>query len=130
MAEEERGGQEDSGGSEDRGVANGGRGERHERTDRATEADGDTFRVGIRVAEEELRFLVEVPSDIDSGWADPDEFQRLVERIVWERLDQESVLRSIAASTPAGETVVLGSVTLRPDGTVVATDLEPPETGG
>lgn len=88
----------------------------------------DTFGVGIHVTEEELRFLVHVPSDIDSGWTDPEEFQRLVEQVVWERLDQESVLQDIATTTSTGETVSLGTVTLEPDGTVVDHSLAVPET--
>jgi hypothetical protein len=92
----------------------------------ASTTDGDTFGVGIHVTESDLQFVVHVPSDIDSGWTDPDEFQRLVERVVWERLDQERVLRAIAAETPAGETVTLGRVTLRPDGTVVGAALDAP----
>jgi hypothetical protein len=87
---------------------------------------GDTFRVGIGVTETDLQFLVRVPSDIDSGWTDPEEFQRLVEQVVWERLDQQTVLQHIASTTAAGETVELGSVTLRPDGTVVDTTLDAP----
>jgi hypothetical protein len=86
----------------------------------------DTFGVSIHVTDDELRFVVRVPSDIDSGWTDPEEFQRLVERVVWERLDQRSVLGSIAASTPAGRSVSLGTVTLEPDGTVVSDSLSPP----
>ncbi|WP_101298000.1 hypothetical protein [Halegenticoccus soli] len=88
---------------------------------------GDTFGVGIHVTETELRFLVRVPSDIDSGWTDPEEFQRLVERVVWDRLDKESVLRRISRTTPTGETVALGTVTLEPDGTVVSHALSPPD---
>ncbi|MFC6988896.1 hypothetical protein ACFQJD_09555 [Haloplanus sp. GCM10025708] len=87
----------------------------------------DTFGVGIQVTDDTLRFVVHVPSDIDSGWTDPDEFQTLVERVVWERLDKESVLGAIAQSTPAGETASLGTVTLDPDGTVVEASLSPPE---
>jgi hypothetical protein len=86
----------------------------------------DTFGVGIQVTDDSLKFLVHVPSDIDSGWTDPDEFQRLVERIVWERLDKEAVLGDIVQSTPAGETVSLGTVTLEPDGAVVDASLSPP----
>ncbi|ELZ34402.1 hypothetical protein C474_01811 [Halogeometricum pallidum JCM 14848] len=89
---------------------------------------GDTFGVGIHVTEADLQFVVHVPSDIDSGWTDPEEFQRLVEEAVWERLDRERTLRAIAAETPDGETVTLGRVTLRPDGTVVDADLA--ATGG
>jgi len=84
-----------------------------------TEDDGDTFGVGIHVTEAEFQFVVHVPSDIDSGWTDPEEFQRLVEQAVWERLDREATLRRLAADAETGETVTLGRVTLRPDGTVV-----------
>jgi hypothetical protein len=89
-------------------------------------SDGDTFGVGVHVTEEELRFVVHVPSAIDSGWTDPQEFQSLVERIVWERLDRETILGRVAAETPAGETVPLGTVTLRPDRTVVDESLSAP----
>jgi hypothetical protein len=87
---------------------------------------GDTFGVGIHVTETDLRFVVHVPSDIDSGWTDPDEFQRLVERVVWDRLDRDSVLRGIASTADTGDTVTLGRVTLRPDGTVVDASLDAP----
>ncbi|MFC7201888.1 hypothetical protein ACFQJC_00015 [Haloferax namakaokahaiae] len=87
---------------------------------------GDTFGVGIAVTESELRFVVNVPSDIDSGWTDPEAFQRLVERVTWEQLDQQQVLRSIAANAPTGETVFLGRVRLHPDGTVVDHTLAAP----
>jgi hypothetical protein len=87
----------------------------------------DTFGVGIHVTDEDLQFLVHVPSEIDSGWTDPDEFQRLVERVVWDRLDQEATLRAIASSTSPGETLSLGTVTLSPDGTLVDHSLTPPE---
>lgn len=87
---------------------------------------GDTFRVGIGVTETDLQFLVRVPSDIDAGWTDPEAFQRLVEQVVWERLDQQTVLQHIASTAAAGETVELGTVTLRPDGTVVETTLDAP----
>nr|WP_318570412.1 hypothetical protein [Salinigranum marinum] len=101
---------------------------------RATGAgDADTFGVGIHVTERELRFVVHVPSSIDSGWTDPEAFQRLVERVVWRQLDQESTLRAIASSTATGETVTLGTVTLRPDETVVDHSLSRPsatEAGG
>ncbi|SFR52812.1 hypothetical protein SAMN04487947_1964 [Halogeometricum rufum] len=86
----------------------------------------DTFGVGIHVTDADLQFVVHVPSNIDSGWTDPDEFQRLVERVVWDRLDRRRVLEAVAADTPAGETVTLGRVTLSPDGTVVETDLSSP----
>lgn len=46
--------------------------------------DTDTSRVGIRVTETELRFMVNTPSDIDSGWIDPDASQYLVGRVTWE----------------------------------------------
>ena len=96
-------------------------------TDLNGDADaGDTFGVGIHVTESDLQFVVRVPSDIDSGWTDPEEFQRLVEEVVWERLDRERTLRAIAAETPNGETVTLGRVTLRPDGTVVGAALTTP----
>ncbi|KAB1194059.1 hypothetical protein GJR96_11670 [Haloferax sp. MBLA0076] len=88
--------------------------------------DADTFGVGIQVTETELRFVVNVPSDIDSGWTDPEAFQRLVERITWETLDQERVLRTIATEATEGETVLLGTVTLRPDETLVDHTLRPP----
>lgn len=88
--------------------------------------DGDTFGVGVHVTEEELRFVVHVPADIDSGWSDPNAFQRLVQQVVWERLDREETLRAVAATTTPGETVTLGRVTLRPDGTVVDATLSAP----
>jgi len=88
--------------------------------------DADTFGVGIHVTERELQFVVHVPSSIDSGWTDPEAFQRLVERVVWRHLDQESTLRAVASSTATGETVTLGTVTLRPDGTVVDHSLSRP----
>ena len=87
---------------------------------------GDTFGVGIGVTETDLQFLVRVPSDIDSGWTNPEEFQRLVEQAVWDTLDQQTVLGHIASTASAGETVQLGTVTLRPDGTLVDHSLTPP----
>lgn len=87
----------------------------------------DTFGVGVHVTDEELRIVVQVPSEIDSGWTDPEEFQTLVQQVLWDRLDQEETLQAVAASTPPGETAMLGTVTLQPDGTVVETSLEPPE---
>ncbi|AUV82049.1 hypothetical protein C2R22_10620 [Salinigranum rubrum] len=98
----------------------------HERAETDDRADADTFGVGIHVTREELQFVVRVPSSIDSGWTDPEEFQRLVERVVWDHLDQEATLRGIASSTSSGETVTLGTVTLRPDGTVVDHSLSAP----
>lgn len=83
---------------------------------------GDTFGVGIHVTEQEFQFVVHVPADIDSGWTDPDAFQRLVERTVWERLDREATLRGIARDAETGDTVTLGRVSLRPDGTVTDVD--------
>lgn len=87
---------------------------------------GDTFGVGVHVTEEELRIVVRVPSDIDSGWTSREQFQSLVQEVVWDRLDQEETLRAVAASTPPGETAMLGTVTLRPDGTVVDASLDVP----
>lgn len=89
----------------------------------------DTFGVGVRVTDEELRVLVHVPSEVDPGWTDPEEFQRLVEAAVWDRLDREAVLGTVAARARAGETVVLGTVTLEPDGTVVEHSLSAPDGG-
>ncbi|AFK20595.1 hypothetical protein E6P09_12155 [Haloferax mediterranei ATCC 33500] len=91
-----------------------------------TKADADTFGVGIHVTETELRFVVNVPSDINSGWTDPDAFQQLVERVTWEHLDQQAALRTIATNAPEGETVFLGTVSLQPDKTVVDHSLRVP----
>lgn len=99
-----------------------------ERASTTDSPDGDTFGVGVHVTEEELRFVVHVPSDIDSGWTDPEAFQGVVQQVVWERLDREETLQAVAATTPPGKTVTLGRVTLRPDGTVVDATLEAPET--
>lgn len=90
--------------------------------------EGDTFGVGIHVTEAELQFVVHVPSDIDSGWTDPEAFQQLVQDVVWDHLDREETLRAIASSTETGETATLGRVTLRPDGTVVDTSLATPQS--
>ncbi|WP_058366663.1 hypothetical protein [Haloparvum sedimenti] len=87
----------------------------------------DTFGVGIQLTETEFRVVVHVPSDIDSGWTDPEAFQQLVAEAVWDRLEKESVLRTVAEAAESGETVSLGTVTLDPDGSVVASDLSPPE---
>jgi len=87
---------------------------------------GDTFGVGIGVTEAELRVVVRVPSEIDSGWTDPESFQGMVEELLWERLDREETLRAVASSTEPGETAMLGTVTLRPDGTVVDSSLTAP----
>ncbi|KAB1188253.1 MULTISPECIES: hypothetical protein [Haloferax] len=88
--------------------------------------DADTFGVGIHVTDTELRFVVNVPSDIDSGWTNPEAFQQLVERITWDILDQQDVLSTIASKAPDGETVFLGTVTLRPDETLVDHTLRTP----
>lgn len=88
---------------------------------------GDTFGVGIHVTEDELRVVVRVPSDIDSGWTSREQFQSLVQQVLWDRLDQEATLRAVGATTEPGETAMLGTVTLQPDGTVVGASLEPPE---
>lgn len=87
----------------------------------------DTFGVGIRLTESEFQVVVGVPSDVDSGWTDPKEFQSLVAEAVWERLDRQSVLESIDERFRTGETATLGTVTLDPDGTVISHDLETPE---
>jgi hypothetical protein len=99
----------------------GGEGETHDDA-----ADADTFGVGIHVTDTELQFVVHVPSSISAGWTDPETFQRLVERVVWDRLDQEATLRAVSASASAGETVTLGTVTLSPDGRVVGHSLSAP----
>jgi hypothetical protein len=92
------------------------------------EREGDRFLVGIHVTETDLEFVVRVPSDIDSGWTDPEEFQQLVAEVTWDRLDQESTLRTIATAGSPGDTVMLGSVQLTPDGTLVSHELSPPDT--
>ncbi|ATW86864.1 hypothetical protein halTADL_0041 [Halohasta litchfieldiae] len=89
--------------------------------------EGDRFLVGIHLTESDLEFVVRVPSDIDSGWTDPEEFQRLVADVTWEELDQESTLRTIATAGSPGDTVMLGSVRLMTDGTVVSHDLSSPD---
>jgi len=91
------------------------------------DTEGDRFLVGIHVTDEQLEFVVRVPSEIDSAWRDPETFQQLVAGVTWEQLDQESTLRAIAADGSPGETVTLGSVWLQPDGTVVDHDLSSPE---
>ena len=88
--------------------------------------NGDRFVVGIQVMEAELRFVVRVPTDIESNWSDPEAFQSLVERRTWEILDQESTLRTIATERTAGETVRLGCITLKADGTLVDHELSKP----
>ena len=89
--------------------------------------DGDRFLVGIHVTDDQLEFIVRVPSEIDSGWRDPEAFQQLVAEVTWDELDQQSTLRAIATEGSPGETVMLGSVRLQPDGTVVDHELSPPE---
>ncbi|WP_089695599.1 hypothetical protein [Halogranum gelatinilyticum] len=89
--------------------------------------NGDTFGVGIGVTDTDLQFLVQVPSDIDSQWTDPEEFQRLVEQVVWQQLDQQTVLQEIASTAEPGDSVRLGTVTLTPDGTVVDHSLREPD---
>lgn len=86
----------------------------------------DTFGVGIHVTEAELRVVVQVPADIEAGWSDPEEFQQLVERIVWDVLDRDSALRTINAEAAVGDSVALGTVTLQPDGTLVEHSLSSP----
>lgn len=90
--------------------------------------DGDTFGVGVHVAAEEFRFVVHVPSEIDSGWTDPEAFQSRIEQVTWEQLDQRETLRAVARTAEEGETVSLGTVTMRPDGEVVDHSLSSPET--
>jgi hypothetical protein len=100
--------------------------ESHTMTDDAVEG-ADTFGVGIYVTDEELRVVVWVPSEIDSGWTSQEQFQSLVQQAVWDHLDQEETLRAVAATTAPGETAELGTVTLQPSGNVVETSLEAPE---
>lgn len=90
--------------------------------------DGDTFGVGIQVTDSEFRFVVHVPAEIDSGWTDPDAFQRQIERYTWTELDKRETLGAITETATAGETVTLGTVTMRPDGTVTASSLSVPGT--
>lgn len=87
---------------------------------------GDTFGVGIQVTESEFRFVVHVPAEIDSGWTDPDAFQRQIERYTWEQLDKRETFGAVTEVATAGETVTLGTVTMRPDGTVTASSLSVP----
>ncbi|QZX99407.1 hypothetical protein [Halobaculum rubrum] len=95
-------------------------------TAESADDEGDTFGVGIHVTSDEFRFVVHVPSDIDSGWRDPDEFQRLIEVATWDRLDRPETLRAVARTTAEGETVTLGTVTMRPGGDVIDHSLAPP----
>jgi hypothetical protein len=84
-----------------------------------SDAPTDTFGVSIGVDDDTFRFLVHVPSSLDAAWSDRDAFQRLVEEAVWERLDRGRTLQPVDSVADAGERVELGTVTLRPDGTVV-----------
>lgn len=86
----------------------------------------DTFGVSIHLTDDELQFVVHVPSDIDSGWTDPEAFQSLLAETVWDLLDQQTVLGTVADRYDTGETVTLGTVTLEPDGTVVSHELDAP----
>ena len=97
-------------------------------TDDTAAADGDTFGVGIRVTDAEFRLVVHVPSEIDAGWTDPEAFQRQIESYTWERLDRETTLAAVASVAETGDTVGLGTVTMRPDGEVTAESLSPPKT--
>ncbi|WP_435069172.1 hypothetical protein [Haloplanus sp. C73] len=90
-------------------------------------APADTFGVSIGVDDDAMRFLVHVPSALDGDWRDRDAFQEMVERAVWERLDRDPTLRAVARVASTGERVDLGTVTLRPDGTVVEETLERPK---
>ena len=83
----------------------------------------DTFGVAIHVTDEEFRFVVHVPSSIDSNWSDPERFQSLVETAVWNRLHKRTTLERINATSESGDTVTLGTVTMAPDGTVIKTAL-------
>jgi len=96
----------------------------------STDTEGDRFLVGIHVTDEQLEFVVRVPSEIDSEWRDPEAFQQLVAEVTWEQLDQESTLRAIATEFSPGDTVMLGSVRLQPDGTVVDHELSSPAVDG
>ncbi|MCL9817987.1 hypothetical protein [Natronocalculus amylovorans] len=87
-------------------------------------SDGDTFGVQIHRTLNELQFIVQVPSDIDSGWTDPDTFQTLVENHVWNILDQQAVLEQIVSMTEPGDTVSLGTISLLPNGDVTSHSLQ------
>lgn len=89
-------------------------------------APGDTFGVGVRLTDAAFRLVVHVPSEIDSGWSDPETFQRRIESYTWERLDRETTLSTVAETAESGETVTLGTVTMRPDGEVTADSLSLP----
>ncbi|MFB6194338.1 MAG: hypothetical protein ABEI75_04670 [Halobaculum sp.] len=94
----------------------------------STHSTGDTFGVAIRVTDREFRFLVRVPSEIDAGWTDPDAFQSRIERVTWDRIDKRATLRAVERVADPGDTVSLGTVRMRPDGTVLDHSLAPPET--
>jgi hypothetical protein len=86
----------------------------------------DTFGVSIGVDDDAFRFLVHVPSQLDAAWEDRDAFQRLAEEAVWTHLDRDETLQAVDRVAGTGERVELGTVTLRPDGTVVDHTLAPP----
>jgi hypothetical protein len=94
--------------------------------DATDDAPADTFGVSIGVDDDAFRFLVHVPSSLDAAWSDRDAFQQLVEETVWERLDRDRTLQAVGSVADAGERVELGTVTLRPDGTVVGHALTEP----
>jgi hypothetical protein len=88
----------------------------------------DTFGVSLGVDDDAVRFLVHVPSALDAAWDDRETFQRLVEDAVWNHLNRDETLRAVDRVADAGERVDLGTVTLRPDGTVVDHSLSGPTT--
>ncbi|AZH26762.1 hypothetical protein [Haloplanus aerogenes] len=92
----------------------------------ADDSPADTFGVSIGVDDDAFRFLVHVPSNLDAAWSDRDAFQQLVEQAVWERLDRDRTIRAVDRVAETGERVELGTVTLRPDGTVVDHTLAEP----
>jgi len=87
----------------------------------------DTFGVGIHLTDEEFQLVVHVPSNIDSQWTDPEAFQSTIADVVWDRLDQQRVLKTIADRFETGETITLGTVSLEPDGTVDSCNLRVPD---
>ncbi|ERH12192.1 MAG: hypothetical protein J07HB67_01206 [halophilic archaeon J07HB67] len=91
-------------------------------------ATGDTFGVGVRLTDAEFRLVVHVPSEIDSGWSDPETFQRRIESYTWQRLDRETTLSAVAETATPGQTLTLGTVTMRPDGEVTDDSLSAPTT--
>ena len=80
----------------------------------------------IDLTEADLLAVVQVGSDIETGWSDHEEFQQLVERVLLDVLDRDSALQTITTETAVGDTVGLGTVTLEPDGTLVEHSLSPP----